>query len=154
MLIISKSNVNKFKHLSKEFSVALEQSTGVRLRGRKLLDSMARAAGHSNYASLVIRSKGTAEQVVDWESITDSMSENLSLSLELEPKTVFSALSAAKNVIAGYQHGPDGYVFSAISDGHYSVSRALAKAVQESETSPLYCDENGNHGLDDFNGPI
>jgi hypothetical protein len=39
------------------------------------------------------------------------MSEDLSLSLELELKTVFSALITVKNMIAGYQDSPDGYVF-------------------------------------------
>ncbi len=92
---IPKSKIPEFKSYSKIFSKYLEEDTGVRLRGNKLLNMMSRAAGHNHYKSLTLDSGAFGDGQFTWELIPFDISQYLSNTLNIHVRRIRISLIRA-----------------------------------------------------------
>lgn len=84
-----------FKSFCKRFSLALENSTGLRLRGNKLLNVMALAAGHDNYKALLIDAGTYGKGRFDWDALPTALAGPLAEQLGVPAKQLWMPLSSA-----------------------------------------------------------
>lgn len=89
------SQTSRFKEFSLAFAHAIEASAGPRLRGNRLLNTIAGVAGHSGYPALLIDSKTYGEGPLDWHALPERLCTRLAALLELPSDVVLRCLKQA-----------------------------------------------------------
>lgn len=93
---IPADQISDFKAVAKAFSVIIQQDTGVRLRGRTLLNIFALAAGHIDYNGLLYDAQSYGDGKFSWSAASDKLSHGLSVQLGVDHVVILGVLQKAK----------------------------------------------------------